>query len=34
MKPPAFKMVLTAVDNYTYMRKDGIVICPICALKP
>lgn len=34
MKPPAFKMVLTAVGDYAYTRKDGIVVCPICALKP
>ena len=33
MKPPAFKMVLTAVGYYDYMRKDGIVVCPIGALK-
>lgn len=34
MKPPAFKMVLTAVGDYAYMRKDGIIVCPIGALKP
>ena len=34
MKPPAFKMVLTAVGDYAYTRKDGIIVCPIGALKP
>ena len=34
MNPPAFKMVLTAVGDYAYMHKDGIVVCPIGALKP
>ena len=33
MKPPAFKMVLTAVGDYADTRKDGIVVCPIGALK-
>lgn len=33
MRPPAFKMVLTAVGDYAYVRKDGVVVCPICALK-
>ena len=33
--PLAFKMVLTAVGSYAYTRKeDGIVVCPISALKP
>ena len=34
MKPPAFKMVLTAVGDYAYRRKDDIIVSPICALKP
>jgi len=34
MKPPAFKMVLTAVGDYAYTRKDGIIVCPIGTLKP
>ena len=34
MKPPAFKMVLTAVGDYVHTRKDGIIVCPISALKP
>ena len=35
MKRPAFKMVLTAVGEYAYRRKeDGIIICPISALRP
>ena len=34
MKGPAFRMVLTAVGAYAYTRKDGVVVCPISALKP
>ena len=34
MSSPAFKMVLTAVGDYAYERPDGIVVCPIAALKP
>ena len=35
MNPPAFKMVLTAVGDYAYIRKeDGIIVCPIAALRP
>lgn len=33
--PLAFKMILTAVGEFAYTRKeDGIVVCPISALKP
>ena len=35
MKPPAFRMVLTAVGDYAYARKeDGVIVCPISALRP
>lgn len=35
MKPPSFKLVLTAVGEYAYRRpEDGIIVCPICCLKP
>ena len=35
MRRPAFKMVLTAVGDFAYERpEDGIVVCPISALKP
>lgn len=34
MKRPAFKMVLTAVGDFAYQRPDGVVVCPISALKP
>ena len=31
----AFKMVLTAVGPFAYTRKeDGVIVCPISALKP
>ena len=35
MMPPAFKMVLTATGEFAYRRpEDGIVVCPISALRP
>jgi len=35
MKPPSFKMVLTAVGEFAYRRKDdGVIVCPLSALKP
>lgn len=33
MKKPSFKMVLTAVGQYAYMRTDGVMIVPIGCLK-
>ena len=33
MSAPSFKMVLTAVGQYAYQRKDGIFIVPIGCLK-
>jgi hypothetical protein len=35
MKTPAFKMVLTAVGDVVYRRTaDGVIVCPIAALRP
>ena len=35
MRKPVFRMILTAVGDYAYARKeDGIIVCPISALKP
>jgi len=35
MKEPSFRMVLTAVGDFAYMRpSDGVVVCPISALRP
>ena len=34
MGRPAFKMVLTAVGEYAYRRPDGVIVCPISALRP
>ena len=35
MKAPAFKMVLTAVGEVVYRRKDdGVFVVPIGCLKP
>ena len=33
MRPPSFRMVLTAVGDYAYCRTDGVIVCPIGALK-
>lgn len=33
MKKPSFKMVLTAVGQYAYMRTDGVIVVPIGCLK-
>ncbi len=33
MKAPSFMMVVTAVGNYAYRRKDGVYIVPIGCLK-
>ena len=34
MKSPAFKMVLTATGEYAYTRPDGVIVCPLSALRP
>ena len=35
LKEPAFRMVVTAVGDYAYRRSDdGVVVCPVSALKP
>ncbi len=33
MKTPAFMMVLTAVGDYAYQRKDGVYVVPVGCLK-
>ena len=33
MKDPSFLMVLTAVGDYAYRRKDGVLVVPIGCLK-
>jgi hypothetical protein len=33
MSAPSFMMVLTAVGNYAYCRKDGVWIVPLGCLK-
>ena len=33
MKEPAFRMILTAADQYVYRREDGIFIVPVGCLK-
>ena len=33
MKKPSFKMVLTAVGQYAYMRTDGVMVVPVGCLK-
>ena len=32
--PPAFKMVVVGEGDFAYQRTDGIVVCPIGALRP
>jgi len=27
-------MALTATGEYAYRRKDGVIVCPLAALKP
>lgn len=34
MYAPSFKMVLTAVGQFAYQRKDGIYVVPLSCLKP
>lgn len=35
MMPPVFKMVLTATGDFAYRRReDGVIVCPISALRP
>ena len=34
MQPPSFRMVLTALGDSAYTREDGIVVCPVRALRP
>ena len=34
MRPPAFKMVLTALGSFAYTREDGVFVCPISCLRP
>ena len=33
MKKPSFKMVLTAVGQYAYLRTDGVMVVPVGCLK-
>lgn len=34
MPKPAFRMILTAFGDSAYTREDGIVVCPVSALRP
>lgn len=33
-QPVAFRMIITATGDYAYRRNDGIIVCPLSALKP
>jgi hypothetical protein len=34
LRKPTFKMIITAVGEYAYVRKeDGIMVCPLSSLK-
>lgn len=34
MAEPRFKMVLTAKGAFAYTRPDGVIVCPLSALRP
>lgn len=34
MRPPAFRMILVVEGDMAYRREDGIIVCPISALRP
>ena len=35
LRAPAFRMIVTAVGDYAYERKeDGVIVCPLSALRP
>ena len=34
MPKPSFRMILTAVGDFAYRRPDGILVCPLSALRP
>ena len=34
MKAPAFKMILCAVSQFAYKRKDGVYVVPVSCLRP
>ena len=34
MKEVSFRMVLTATGDFAYTRPDGIIVCPLSALRP
>lgn len=34
MKSPSFLMVITAIGRFAYSRQDGVIVVPICCLKP
>ena len=33
-KEVAFKMVVTATGDFAYQRTDGVLVCPLSALRP
>ena len=33
MKKPAFRMVLTGIGQFAYVREDGVMVVPIGCLK-
>ena len=34
MAEPRFRMVLTAKGAFAYTRPDGVIVCPLSALRP
>ena len=33
-RTPSFRMIVVADGDFAYRRKDGVIVCPIAALKP
>ena len=33
-RAPSFRMVVVADGEFAYRRKDGVIVCPIAALRP
>jgi predicted AAA+ superfamily ATPase len=34
MRQPSFKMIIVATGDFAYQRPDGVIVCPIGALRP
>jgi len=34
MRQPSFKMIIVATGDFAYQHPDGVIVCPIGALRP